>query len=65
MLKVAWYNSVLTIDTQIHYLAVSFAEQDDSKNLFAKDGFHPSAITYALWGTQLADFISQAISTKS
>lgn len=60
-----YQNTNNQLDTQIHYLAVSFAEQDDSKNLFAKDGFHPSAITYALWGTQLADFISQAISTKS
>ncbi|HCN16254.1 MAG TPA: hypothetical protein DIS69_09380 [Moraxellaceae bacterium] len=59
-----YQNTNNQLDTQIHYLAVSFAEQDDSKNLFAKDGFHPSAKTYALWGTQLADFISQAISTK-
>lgn len=52
------------LDKQVHYLSVTFDGRWDKTQLFAKDGFHPSAKTYTLIAEQLTDYIA-AILTDS
>ncbi len=58
----------------VHYMAADFArmaEEYNSKHgndkpmnndeMFARDGFHPSPITYGYWAQQLSDLIAQLL----
>lgn len=41
--------------THVTYLDIDFAKAGlEAKNMFAKDGFHPNAITYEYWALELA-----------
>ena len=48
-------NSLIHADNSVHYSLLKFdTTAIDDKSLFAKDGFHPSAITYYHWAQNLA-----------
>ncbi|WP_201586730.1 SGNH/GDSL hydrolase family protein [Psychrobacter jeotgali] len=58
----------------VYYMAADFArmaeehsngEPIDGTVMFARDGFHPSSITYGYWALQLSDLIAQLLTNTN
>nr|WP_313063227.1 SGNH/GDSL hydrolase family protein [Moraxella sp. CTOTU49097] len=51
-----------TSNQQVHYLVANFeAGGLDKTTLFAKDGFHPSALTYQHWAKNVVNFVKHTL----